>query len=284
MILITGATGNIGSQVIKLLVHEHVPMRALVRDVQRASTLKANGIELVQGEFEKPETLEAALAGVERAFLLLPSSPVQVQQQCAFVDAARRAGVRHIVKLSGAGASEDNPQQFARWHWQVEQYIRQSGLAFTFIQPIYFMQNFLGKDTAEMIAQQQRFVVPVKADFKFNMVDARDIAAVVAKTLSEPGHEGQTYVLTGPELLSSREQAEKFSQALGHLITFVELAPATFKHILLGAGQPQWLAEGVIELFENLDTYVTDTVERVAKKEPITFEQFIRDHLRAFQS
>ena len=283
MILVTGATGNIGGEVVRLLSSKGVQVRALVRDPKKAEALTHMGVELAQGEFDNPTSLDAALVGVDSAFLLSPSTPQQVMLQGNFVEAAKRANVRHIVKLSGAGASEHNPQQFARWHWQVEQYIRNSGILFTFVQPIYFMQNYLGKDTAQMIATQGRFAAPVNPDLKFNMVDARDISAVVANVLSEQGHEGKTYVVTGPELLSSNEHAEKFSAALGKHVSFVSVPVDAFKNILLGAGQPAWLAESVVELFENLDTYVTHTVAEVAKKEPISFDQFVRDNLDAFK-
>jgi uncharacterized protein YbjT (DUF2867 family) len=283
MILVTGATGNIGSEVVRLLSSKGERVRALVRDRKKAQGLAKSGVELAQGDFDDPASLDAALADVKSAFLLSPSMPQQVELQGNFVEAAKRANVRHIVKLSGAGASEHNPQQFARWHWQVEQHIRSSGVPFTFVQPIYFMQNFLGKDTAQMIATQGRFAAPINPDLKFNVVDSRDISAVVASVLSTQGHEGKTYILTGPELLSSNEHAEKFSAALGKHVSFVSVPAEAFKNLLLSAGQPQWLAEGVIELFENLDTYVTHTIAEVAKKEPIPFDQFIRDNLDAFK-
>ena len=154
MIVVTGATGNIGGEIVRLLSHKGAQVRAFVRDPQKAQELAQQGIELAQGDFDTIDSMDKALAGVESAFLLSPSLPQQVEQQRKFVDAAKRAGVRHIVKLSGAGASENNPQQFARWHWQAEQHIRNSGIPFTFVQPVYFMQNFLGKDTAQMIAKQ----------------------------------------------------------------------------------------------------------------------------------
>ncbi len=283
MILVTGATGNIGGEVVRLLSHKGEQVRALVRDPQKAQELAQNGVELAQGEFDNAASLDAALAGIDSAFLLSPSTPQQVEQQGNFVDAAKRAGVHHIVKLSGAGASENNPQQFARWHWQVEQHIRNSGIPFTFVQPIYFMQNFLGKDTAQMIATHGRFAAPIDPNLKFNVVDARDIAAVAASVLAENGHEGKTYIVTGPELLSSNEQAEKFSAALGRHVSFMNVPTGAFINTLTSAGQPQWLAWSVVELFENLDTYVTQTVTEVAKKEPIPFDQFIRDNIDAFQ-
>jgi len=151
------------------------------------------------------------------------------------------------------------------------------------VQPVYFMQNFLGKDTAQMIATQGRFAAPIDPNLKFNVVDSRDISAVIASILTEKGHEGKTYVVTGPELLSSNEHAEKFSAALGKHISFVSVPNESLKNILLAAGQPPWLAESVVELFENLDTYVTHTVAEVAEKEPISFDQFIRDNLDAFK-
>lgn len=282
MILVTGATGNIGGGVVQQLLREGVPVRALVRNPEKATALRTQGVELVQGDLEKPATLAAALSGVEKAFLLSPSTPQQVEQQKAFVDAAKQAGVRHLVKLSGAGASETNPQLFARWHWQVEQHIRTSGMHFTFVQPVYFMQNFLGKDTAQQIALQGRFVAPLPADLQFNVVDSRDVAAVAASVLADEGHEDKTYVVTGPQLLSSNEQAQLFSTLLGKHVQYIAVPAATFRQILLQAGQPAWLANGVVELFENVDTYVTNTVKEVAKKAPFTFAQFIQDHKEAF--
>ncbi len=283
MIIVTGATGNIGGEIVRLLSLKGAQVRALVRDPQKAQELAQKGIELAQGDFDNTDSMDKALSGVESAFLLSPSTPQQVEQQGNFVEAAKRAGVRHIVKLSGAGASENNPQQFARWHWQVEQHIRNSGIPFTFVQPIYFMQNFLGKDTAQMIAKQGRFAAPIDPDLKFNVVDSRDIAAVAANVLAETGHEGKTYVVTGPELLSSNEHAEKFSAALGKHVSFINVPAEAFKNILLGAGQPQWLASSVVELFENLDTYITNIVNEVTKREPITFDQFIQDNVHAFK-
>ncbi len=283
MIFLTGATGTVGSEVARMLISTGAEVRALVRDPLKATALQKRGIELAVGTLDKPETLETALTGVETALILSPSAPNQLHLQCCFVDAARQAGIRHIVKLSGASASEDNPQQFARWHWQVEQYIRKSGIPFTFVQPVYFMQNFLGKDTAQMIARQSRFAAPLPADLRFTMVDARDVAAVTASVLSERGHEGQTYVVTGLELLSSNEQAELLSSQLGKPVKFMEVSQETFRNLLLNAGQPSWLVEGVIELFANVDTYTTDTVINVAKKAPFTFEEFLRDHLETFK-
>ncbi len=124
MILVTGATGNIGGDLVNLLVAKGAAVRALVRDPAKAAGMQARGVEIVAGSFDRPETLDAAMRGVERVFLLSRSAPDQVALQGNVVAAAKRAGVRRIVKLSDAGAGPENPSVFARWYGEIEAQIR----------------------------------------------------------------------------------------------------------------------------------------------------------------
>src|SRR5438270_3356900 len=178
MILVTGGTGTSGREIIGELQRIGATgVRALVRDTSKASFIRDAGFELVEGDFERPETLDAALEGVERALLLTPPSPQTFEQQRAFIESAKRAGVRHVVKFSAIGADSAGPEGFGKWHGQAEDFLKSSGLAWTILQPNFFMQNLLGE--ARRIAAEGRIYQPV-GDAKASFIDVRDIAAVAA--------------------------------------------------------------------------------------------------------
>ena len=145
MILITGASGNVGTELARILTAEAIPFRAMVRSPEAAQKIDAlAGAELVAGDFNDPATIARALTGIDRVFLLTPSSEQAESQQNALVDGARRAGVRHVVKLSQLAADPGSPVRFLRYHAAVEQHIEASGLAYTFLRPNLFMQGLLG--------------------------------------------------------------------------------------------------------------------------------------------
>ena len=285
MILVTGGTGTTGREIISELQRVGANgVRALVRDTSKASFIRDAGFELAEGDFDRPETLDAALEGVERALLLTPPSPQTFNQQRAFVEAARRAGVRGVVKFSAFGADASAPEGFGKWHGQAEDFLKSSGLAWTMLRPNFFMQNLLGQ--ARQIAAQGVIYQPV-GDAKASFIDVRDIASVAARALTEDGHEGKTYVLTGPEALSYYDVAAKLSEATGRSITYVPVTPEQFREGALASGLPEWLVgalERLNEIFASGHAAeVTDDVRRVAGKEPITFDQFARDHAQAFR-
>lgn len=285
MILITGGTGTTGREIIAELQRLGATgVRALVRDAGRASFIREAGFETAEGDFDRPETLDAALAGVERALLLTPPSPKTFEFQRDFIEASKRAGVRRVVKFSAFGADADAPEGFGKWHGQAEDYLKQSGLAWTMLQPNFFMQNLLGQ--AQQIAAEGRIYQPV-GDAKASFIDVRDIAAVAARALVEDGHEGKSYVLTGPEALSYADVAAKLSNAAGRQITYVPITPEQFRQGALAAGLPEWLVgalERLNEIFAaGYAAEVTDSVRAVGQKEPTTFDQFARDNAQAFK-
>jgi uncharacterized protein YbjT (DUF2867 family) len=207
-ILITGATGNIGAELTKLLATQKVPFRVMVRSIKKADALAAlEGAELVAGDLNDEKTVASALKDVERAFLLTNSSEQAETQQARFVDAAGRAGVKHIVKLSQWAANGKSPVRFLRYHAAVEQKIEDSGIAYTFLRPNLFMQGLLG--FREPIARQGKFFAAI-GDARISAVDVRDIAAVAAAALSKEGHEGKTYNITEPEALKHQEMLKNF--------------------------------------------------------------------------
>ncbi|MBW4578380.1 MAG: SDR family oxidoreductase [Tildeniella nuda ZEHNDER 1965/U140] len=286
MVLVSGATGTNGSEIVRLLSAAGVPVRALVRSKAKATAIAdLPGVELVEGDFDHPDSLEAALKGIDKAFMLPPFVNNMVELQHNFIEAAKRAGTKHIVKLSAFGADPNSPIVLGKWHGQSEKELEASGLAYTHLQPNGFLQNLLA--FAQSIATQGTFFQPA-ADAKISNVDARDIAAVAAAVLKEDGHEGKTYVITGPEALSFSEVADVFTDVLGKKVTYVAISPEEFKASMLQWGQPEWLADALNELFgiyrAGYGAVVTNVVADVAKKTPITVEQFVRDHATAFQS
>src|SRR5579863_3473992 len=203
MILITGGTGTSGSQVVDQLRASGKPFRVLVRNPAKAESLKGPGVEIVAGDLAKPDSLGAALAGVERVFVLSPPAPNQAELEANLVNAAKRAGVKHVVKFSAMTASPNSPSRFPRAHGQVEEHIKQSGLSWTFLRPTFFMQNLLG--LAPMVRDGTIYQPAKKSRAAF--VDTRDIAAVAVQALIGAGHESKAYDITGPDLVNYDEVA-----------------------------------------------------------------------------
>lgn len=286
-ILLTGATGNVGSEIAKALADRRVPFRAMVRnpDEKPAQELAAlPGAQLVVGDFNQSDTLRAALAGMERAFLLTNSTEQAEAQQLSFVEQARQAGVRHLVKQSQWAAAADSPVRFLRYHAAVEAAIQTAGLAYTFLRPNLFMQGFL--QFKDMIKQQGQLLAPI-GEAKISVVDVRDIAAAAVAALTEPGHENQVYSLTGPAALTHAEMAAELTTALGHSVAFVDIAPEQLHQYLLGAGIDPWQAAGLVEDYAHYHrgeaAALAPGVEEATGRLPRSFATFARDFAPAFQ-
>ncbi len=283
-ILITGATGSIGTELTKTLSEQGIPFRAMVRSLIGAERLAAlPGAEVVVGDFNNSATLAQVLKGIERAFLLTNSSEQAEVQQLSFVAEAQRVGLQHIVKLSQLAAAVDSPVRFLRYHAQVEQAIQASDMAFTFLRPNLFMQGLLGFRVS--IVGQGKFFAAV-GEAKISLVDIRDIAAVAAAALTKPGHAGKIYTLTGPQSLTHAEMADELSSALGKRITFVDVSPEAMRNALTAAGFPAWQADGLIEDYahysRNEASAVASGVEDATGKVPRNFADFARDYVAAF--
>ena len=287
MILVTGATGTNGRVVVQALLAESVRVRALVQDSSRATDLQRAGAELVVADFDQPGTLDAALAGVERCLLLSAVDKQLVERETRFVERATKAGLKHLVKFSSIGAHPAASFTFGRQHGAAERVIMDSGLPFTFIRPNFFMQNLLW--SAETIKTRGELSSSLGST-PASHVDARDIAAVIASTLTDPldRHAGRIHLVTGPAALSFDHVAETFSRILEKPVRYRNLSDEQLKAGLLAAGQSEWQATAMVEL----NTYarqghasvVTDTVERVTGQRARTLEQWLRDHAAAFRA
>ncbi len=214
MILVTGATGTVGSELVSRLSRRGVPVRALLRSLQNAARLSSlPNVTLAVGDMGKPSTLVEALRGVERAMLISSSAPDMADVQAGFVEAARNAGLRHIVKLSGIMPELDSPFRFARMHGQIERKIEESGMAFTHVRAGEFFHAYFRQ--VPSIANRGVLALSME-DARIASIDIGDIAEVAAAVLTAPaGHEGKIYPLTGPEALTMAEVAERLSRAMG---------------------------------------------------------------------
>lgn len=199
-------------------------------------------VEVVEGDFDRPETLLSAMSGVDRAFLVTNSSEHAEAQQLAFIDAAKQSGVTHIVKLSQFAANVNSPVRFLRYHAAVEAAIQASGMAYTFLRPNLFMQGLLNFKST--IATQNAFYAVI-GDAKVSMIDIRDIADAAIAALMGTGHEGKIYDLTGSQALTHTEMAHYLSDAIGRKITFVDIPPETMLETLLSVHFPTMASRGV---------------------------------------
>ena len=223
MILVIGGTGKVGSEVVKQLAQKKVKARILVRNAQREAEIKKLGFETALGDVTQIGTIEPALKGVEKLFLLTLASPQQSTQEIAIMDAAKKSGVKQVVLVSAMGVSSASPLTLARNHGQSEDYLKKSGLSWTILQPHSFMQNILNQAGA---IKSQGAIYGNFKEGKIAMVDVKDIAAVAVAALTEPGHEGKTYVITGGEAVTYAQVADKLSAVAGKKVNYVDVPSA----------------------------------------------------------
>ena len=284
MILVTGATGNNGAELIKRLSAIGAKFRAMIRRQGDRARPALQGVEYVEADFDDPATVRRALEGVDQAFLVTNSSERAERQQLAFVEAARVAGLQHIVYVSQLHSAVASTVRFLRYHAVVENAISASGIAFTFLRPNLYMQGLLGFRSS--IVSQGRFFAPA-GDARVSAVDVRDIAEVAALALTQSGHEGRTYDITGPQALTHFEMASLLSNVLGRPITYVDVPEAAMRDILLGLGMPEWQAEGLIEDYAHYRrgeaSTLSSTVRDLTGHQPHSFEGFARDYGEMFR-
>ena len=282
MILVTGANGTIGRQVVNQLAKKGISASALVRDLQKAKSLEMPHVQLVKGDFDDLASLDAALTGAESAFLLTATSPNRLSQETNFIKAAKNATLKHIVRLSIVGADGNACSRILRRHAEADRQLEASGISFTILRPNYFMQNLLWY--AEDIRTRGVFLSSLPETTSHAHVDARDIAAVAVATLTEAGHEGQTYRISGSEALTYGEMMQSLSRLLGKSVRY-DASPDHYANSLKNWGLD---ADEVLELDSCIaqgagnGAAVLDTILRVAKRQPIRFEQFAKDYLPAF--
>jgi len=281
MILITGASGNVGGEVLKQAVAAHLPIRAAYQSAAKAKSAPP-GVETVRMDFTQSNTVRSALQGIRTVFLVAPPVPNVADLEGNVLRECQQAGVTHIVKLSALGGRQ---AIFPSLHRDSEERIEGSGVPYTFLRANGFMQNFATYN-GETITTQSAFYA-AQGDGAVSHVDVRDIAAVAVKVLSGRGHEGKTYALTGPEALTNSQVATILTRVAGREIKYVSLPAAELKKAMLGAGVPEWSADALLDLQrlyrEGKAGMVDPAVEEITGRKATRFEQFARDYAAAWQ-
>ena len=283
MILVTGGTGTSGVPIVEALLEHAARLRVLARDPEKAAHLLGDEVEIARGDFADAESLAAAMEGCDRALLNSSPEPKLVEHQRNFIHAAKRAGIEYVVKFSMASADPKSKRLFAKWHGEVEDELRASGLAWTMLRPPFFMENLFSLTPMIRECVVYSPTGPGRAAF----VDTGDIAAVAAICLMEPGHEGKAYEITGPQALSYADICTALEQALDHPVHYRECSFEQATQNMAQSGMPDWLAQAINELSmgmrEGIFDKVTTVVQNVARRRPRTLEEFINDNIAAFR-
>ena len=268
MILVFGASGQIGGELISLLSAEGVPAVAVTRS---SSGRLLPGIRWVQADLSQPASIDGLFAGVESMFLLTGNHPDMARFQITAIQAAAAAGVDYVVKLSALGASDHTKLPIGRAHYEAESVLVASGMRWTMLRPHVFMQNLFGQAAA--IAREGR-IVASSGDGRIPFIDTRDIAAVAAAALRRPGFDGQKYILTGPEALSYYDIARILSDVIQRPVEYHDLSLNDERDLTTLAGHQR--AGGKTAM-------VHDSVRQILGRAPRSFAEFATDYGDVFR-
>ena len=288
-ILVTGATGTVGSEVVKQLSRDAsgYNIKAGVHSIENAKRVQQyDRVRAVQIDYDKQEGLETAFKDVDKLFLLTHPSPKTVEHESNLVTEAKKSGIKHIVKQSIMRADLGADVEAMRLHRQTEKLIEESGIPYTFIRPNEFMQGFINFQ-GTTIKNNNAFYIPAE-DAKVSIVDARDIAAVAVQALiNGDKHYDKTYMITGPEALSYHRAAEILSNATGKKIDYVNISEEETRAALKETGMDDWLINTIVGLYALYRTggasQVSSAVEEVTGRKATAFVEFAKDHADAFR-
>lgn len=285
-ILVTGATGTVGSKVVaSLCSYRDVAVRAAVHSPERAKAFPhTSQVEPVAFDWADPASIRAAMEGVDKLFLLTPLTDNMVDLTRLAVNIAKEAGVKHVVKLSTSGADQEPGILFGRWHREAEKVVEASGMAWTHLRPGSFMDNFL---TFFSPGADGGILAPLGTT-PSTYVDARDIADSAAVVLIEDGHEGRTYTLTGPEALTGNEAATCIAWATGRVIFFQDVPDDAARTAMEAMGAPSWMVSGMLELYAIMragwTAEVSPDVSRLTQEPGRSFADFAQDHAAVWKT
>ena len=283
MIVVTGATGNVGQHVVDILSRQGKHVRALSR--QKRHCQAGREVEWVQADFTDAHSLRHALEGAARLVLISPAHRDMQAHQEALVDAAVSAGVRRIVKLSGLGAGPGAPIRLPQLHFAIEQRISKTKIPHSFIRPNLFMQVLLG--AAQSIAKDGAIYAPAGAG-AISFIDARDVAACIVAEVLRDDHVNAICEVTGPEALTYSQVAELLSKAAGRPVRHVDVTPQQAREAMVGSGMDAWLADAFVELFDiyragHGATVLSAAVAAMTSRPATSLAKFAHDHAAQFK-
>jgi uncharacterized protein YbjT (DUF2867 family) len=283
MILVTGASGNVGKTVLQEVAKSGAKHRAMYRSAAEAAKAPA-GTETAIADFAKPETLSAALKGVESVYLVCSPIPELVQLESNMIDACVAAGVRHVVQNSAVGAG-DYDKSFPSWHRKVEEKLKETRLAWTILRPNSFHQNVVAF-FAPTIRTQGLFYNSIR-DAKNSFLDVKDIAVVAARSLAGGEHAGKIYDLNGPEAIDYTELARKISKVAGREVKYVDIPMDAQRKALLQQGTPEWLVFALLDLqqyyLSGKGGETDGLLQKLLGRAPITMDEFLKENAVEFR-
>ena len=282
MILVTGASGNVGGMVLATVRESGRPVTAMYRS--ESDTRPAPfGVRTVIADFADKDSLRQAFNNIESLFLVCSPAPQLVEFESSAIEVAKEAGVRHLVLNSAAGAGQWN-KSFPKWHAEVERVLAASGLGYSIVRPNSFMQNITAF-FARTIQAQDAFYSSM-GDSRVTLVDIQDIADVVTALLVSGSPENQAYELNGPEALTYSEVAARISRVCGRSVRYVDIPMAEQKKAMLSAGMPEWQAQALLDLQEYYlqgnGGELNDDIQRVAGHAPRSLDAFLSANASAF--
>jgi uncharacterized protein YbjT (DUF2867 family) len=287
-ILVTGATGTVGSEVVKQITSSGQGVKAAVHTQSKANKFSHDKkIDIVSIDYNNPETVANALRGIDKVFLVTLPSPDMTNNSSNLVKEAKKNGVKYIVKLSVLGADAEPSTIIGKVHRQEEKIIEESGIPYTFLRSGAFMQNFVNY-FGRTIKQQSAFYLPA-GEGKVSFVDVRDIASAAVALLikNHSQYENKGYAITGQEALSYGQAAEILSKKLGRTISYVDILEESARNGMKGAGMTDWLIEGLMEFYAIIKAghaaQTTTAIEEITGRKPILFSQFAKDYAEALE-
>ena len=283
-ILVTGATGKVGREVVKQLVSAKSKVRAGIYNHARVDKIEIGGFEQVDLDFTKPEMIEAALNGVEKAFLVMPFRENMIEMIKNFLDVAKRKDVKHIVLLSMMGSDKPDGSSILKMHKQCEEYVIASGIPTTLLRPNWFMQDFI--KYAQTIKKPGMYQAPISLKGSISFVDIRDVATIATMALLK-SKGGEIFVLTGPQTFTHRQVEDNFAFVLGKRVIFHTISDDDFRQTMLGYGVSDWHVHMMLEMYKEAEkgtfAEIDQTAAQLLGHKPETFKTFIKAYIKTFK-
>ncbi len=284
MILVTGVTGRVGQATARKLLADGHAVRGFVRDPQKLSSIAGlEGLDVARGDLADIASIEQAMDGVNAALLVTANSEQQFTLESHLIKAAQAAGVRHLVKISSMEAGPKAKAPIPQLHYEAEQLIRRQSMDWTMLQPNFYMQNMLM--FAQGIAASDQFALPF-GQARVAPVDCEDVGQVAAAVLTQSGHAGKTYSITGDVLVNFEQIATTLSEVLGRPISYLDQTPEAFEAFLSQFVKSEWHVHAVCALFAEIKAGALEAASpdatRILGRPSRTLTQFTERYAKAF--